>query len=388
MFFFWLKTAFLNQLRSGRFVAVLLLMIVTAVGALIFLSSLAVGVNDCMIDNSVSLYSGHIMGFHLPAELKKETLVVTGVKSVLQRVPYPGRLSSGTHRLPITLFTVDPVQEQQFTALWKMIIQGRYLEPGKPEIVISLDIAQQLGIGPGEDIVFNPSGAAVAKRLSVVGIYNTGREELDRDAAFCPAEVFSEQPGPWDCAVFLKPGSRPQAILDVLAEHGLKRAHFKSWTEMMPNLKQLTELNYLSMNLVICIVFGVVALGIACIFSIYIFKNIKEYGIMKSMGVRPEEIVLLISAEIVLVNLLALFLGCFVGVFSVLVVQKAGGIDLSHWTSHNQYFIVSGLVHPRLTAYSLLVPPGLALFFSFLASVWPCIMIIKQHTVDLLKTHG
>ncbi|MCF8109505.1 MAG: FtsX-like permease family protein, partial [Desulfohalobiaceae bacterium] len=130
------------------------------------------------------------------------------------------------------------------------------------------------------------------------------------------------------------------------------------------------------------------ALGITCIFSIYIFKNIKEYGIMKSMGVRPGEIVLLISAEIVLVNLLALFLGSLLGVFSVLVVQKTGGIDLSHWTSHNQYFIVSGLVHPRLTAYSLLFPPGLALFFSFLASVWPCIMIIRQHTVDLLRTHG
>ena len=57
------------MLRSGRSTAALSLMVVTAVATLIFLSALAVGVNDAMIRNTVELYGGHISGFNLPAAL-------------------------------------------------------------------------------------------------------------------------------------------------------------------------------------------------------------------------------------------------------------------------------------------------------------------------------
>jgi len=40
----------------------------------------------------------------------------------------------------------------------------------------------------------------------------------------------------------------------------------------MPDLKQLIDLNYISMSIVILLVFGVVSLGIACAFVIVILK--------------------------------------------------------------------------------------------------------------------
>lgn len=71
---FWTRTAFLFLLRSGRSTAVLSLMVVTAVSTLIFLSALAVGINDAMVRNSVSLYSGHISGFGLPVGLNNRKI--------------------------------------------------------------------------------------------------------------------------------------------------------------------------------------------------------------------------------------------------------------------------------------------------------------------------
>ena len=92
---FWWKIAFLFLFRSLRATGILSLMLLTAVAALIFLSALAVGVNDAMIRNSVSLYSGHITGFNIPDDIRKEALKVPGVAAVLKRMNIPGNSSSG-----------------------------------------------------------------------------------------------------------------------------------------------------------------------------------------------------------------------------------------------------------------------------------------------------
>ncbi|MEI6126984.1 MAG: hypothetical protein WCQ99_10585, partial [Pseudomonadota bacterium] len=80
---FRLKIASLFLVRSGRSTAALSLMVVTAVATLIFLSALAVGVNDAMIRNSVSLYGGHVSGFDLPSSLAPESLAAEGVAGIV-----------------------------------------------------------------------------------------------------------------------------------------------------------------------------------------------------------------------------------------------------------------------------------------------------------------
>ena len=66
----------------------------------------------------------------------------------------------------------------------------------------------------------------------------------------------------------------------------------------MPDLRQLIDLNYVSMSMVMVLVFGVVSLGIACAFVIFIMKHVREYGIMKAMGVTAGEMMRLIIMEI------------------------------------------------------------------------------------------
>jgi ABC-type lipoprotein release transport system permease subunit len=154
---------------------------------------------------------------------------------------------------------------------------------------------------------------------------------------------------------------------------------------MMPDLKQLIELNYVSMSIVMVLVFGVVSIGIACAFAISILRNLREYGIMKSMGMTPGETVFLIFSEVVLMNLAASVIGVLIGAAISLAVARTG-IDLSAFTSYNQYFIVSGVIYPRLTVFSLCLPPVLALAFSLFAAIWPVIIIIRGNIADILRS--
>jgi hypothetical protein len=61
------------------------------------------------------------------------------------------------------------------------------------------------------------------------------------------------------------------------------------------------------------------------------------------------------------------------------------GIDLTAFTSHNRYFAVSALIFPRLTAYSLGLPPALACLFSLAATIWPVAPVAGKKAAAVLR---
>ena len=383
---FWIKIAALFLLRSLRATAVLSLMVLAAVSTLIFLSSLAVGVNDAMVRNSVSLYSGHVTGVSLPGSVTGDDLKVEGVADVLKRVPVSGVLSHGSLGETITLIGVDPEAELRSTAIPRKIVEGAYPRKGEREAFISKVIADELKALPGDSILFTPFAAAGAPpiELTLSGTYKTGIEQLDRGIFFCPLDAIPSAPHTWSAAVFLETGVEPERIISAYADRFGKEVEFKSWAELMEDLRQLIDLNHISMGIVMVLVFGVVSLGIACALVIFILKSIREYGIMKAMGVTDRETAFLIVLEVILMSLSASIAGIIAGALAVYVVGKTG-IDLGGFTSHNRYFAVSGIVFPRLTSYSLLLPPLLAFLSGLAAAVWPTILVARRKAVDILR---
>lgn len=382
---FWIKTAFLFLFRSRRSTTALALMILSAVSTLIFLASLSVGINDAMIRNSVSLYSGHISGFGLPSSLKKERLYVEGVASVLRRVSIPGMLSYNDRVEMVTMIGVDPFKEWKSTAIWAKTIEGRYLQNGEQGVFLSKQLAEQLNTRTGATLRFSPRSHPSHIQLIVSGIYETGIDRLDRGIAFSPLEVIPVKTDTWSAAVFLNDGVDLEVVLADYRRKLPESRNFKSWGERMPDLQQLIDLEYLAMGIVMILVFGVVSLGIACAFVIFILKNLREYGIMKAMGVTPPEITLLIVIEVMLMNLAASFIGVLVGTLAVFIAGKTGGIDLTAFTSHNRYFAVSGVIFPRLTFYSLCLPPILSFLFSLASSIWPAVLVARKKAAEVLR---
>lgn len=380
---FWIKTAGLFLFRSRRMTLALGLMISFAVGTLIFISAIAVGINDSMIHNSTGLYSGHIAGVNLPATLSHEDLTVDGVASVLQRFQIPGTLHHQGKNEMVMLIAVDPDRELKSTAVWKKIVKGRYIENNTSEILINQATAERLNVIPGMEILFR-SGTSEYP-LSISGIFKTGIDQLDNNVAFCPVFLFSDRPATWDCAVFLEPASDLKAIMASYGRKGLLLYDLRTWKERMPDLMQLIELNRISMTFVMVLVLGVVCFGTACTFAIFIISSIREYGVMKAMGVTPGETIMLIFSEVVLMNLAASFFGAFGGFLIVFITSKTG-IDLSSFTSHNQYFVVSGLIIPRLTLFSFFLPSILAILFCLFSAVWPALIVIRQKPADILRS--
>lgn len=385
---FWIKIAALFLIRSKRTSIVLAAMVFIAVSSLIFMASLAVGVNDAMIKNSVGLYSGHISGYDIPGDIEKKDLWAPGIFNVLKRIHFTGFFSHNDKTEMISLIGVEPLQEKKTSAFWKKTIKGRFLENDKNEIFISETTSKRVGALPGDIVYFTGKHSAVPQALIVSGIYKTGIDQFDNGACFCTLNALVERNknDSWSAALFLKEGADMDLVLGRYKQHpGLKHVKFRTWKQMMPDLEQLISLNYFSMNIVIVMVFIIVSLGITCAFSIFILKSIREYGIMKVMGTTPGETIFLLVCEVCLINFFASAVGLLIGCIAVYWFQWTG-VDLTPYTSHNQYFIVSGVVYPRLTPYSLCLPPLSALLFSVPAALWPAVMIIRKNAVDILRS--
>ena len=385
---FWIKIAGIFLVRSKRTSIILTLMVISAVSTLMFLSSLAIGVNDAMIKNSTGLFSGHISGYKIPYNIEKKDLKVKGVATVLRRVQIPGVIHFEKKMETITLIAVEPENEIKTSAFWKKTIKGRFIHENRDEIFIGEPLAKRLGIVNGDRISFSQNFESSKKQFILSGIYKTGISRFDTGIFFCNIDKFKKEIHKnryfWNAGIFLNSSADLDIVLQEYQKKGFEYINFKTWKEIMPDLEQLIALNYFSMSIVIVIVFIIVSLGITSAFSIFILRSIREFGIMKVMGMTTKETIILLYWEIFLVNVAASAAGLILGVFVVLIFQKIG-IDLSAYTSHNQYFIVSGVIFPRLTSYSLYLPPIFALLFSFPAAIYPAFMVSRKNAAEILR---
>jgi ABC-type lipoprotein release transport system permease subunit len=380
---FWLRIAFLFVWRSWRSTMALTLMVLFSVAALIFLAALAVGTNDAMVRNSVGLLFGHIVAENLPSSVTKNDLAVNGVKGVLFRKSRPFVLGHGDGLETVSFVGMEPLQEKTFTVLWKKTIRGRYPRDGEKALFVSADVARRIGAHVGQVVNYGARPGVWDGKMVISGIYRTGIAQLDQGVVFCPLEALSFGSAPISAAIFLEDGVRPETVLRKYRAAGLGGV-FRAWTEFMPDLKQLIDLNFVSMAIVMALVFAIVSLSISCTFVIFILKNIREHGIMKAMGVTPLESACLIVSQIFLVTAAASAIGVVCGAVACLLVRRTG-IDLTSFTSHNQYFAVSGVIYPRLTLFSLCLPPLMAIAFGLVASVWPALFVIRRKAADILR---
>jgi ABC-type lipoprotein release transport system permease subunit len=369
--------------RSWRTTAVLSFMVVSAVAALVFLSALAVGTNDAMIRNSTGLFSGHIAGSGI-READAPLPQLPGVKQVLVRRQQQALLSANGRLEPVLLMGVDPAQEQATTAYWKKTVAGAFPTAHEEALFLSQETAKRLQLSAGDRVTLvNPQGAPL-KTLAVAGVYKTGITQLDQGLAFCPVGVLPTGPADLSVAVFLQADAPLEAIVSQYRRL-LPSAVFTPWTEFMPDLKQLIDLDSICMAIVVTLVFAIVSVGISCAFLIFTLKNLREHGIMKAMGLLSGDTALLLVAQIGMLTVAAAGVGTLVGAATVAVFAQIG-IDISAFTSHNQYFSVSGVLYPRLTALALFTPPLAAVVFGLAAAIWPITAIVRKNPADILRS--
>ena len=388
----WTYMAVRFILRHRRKTIATASFIILGTGILVFLHALTVGINDTMVLNTTRLHFGDAF-LDIPAEFGDAEPVVRSISAekevagALLRYRFSGLLTGGGMSVPAVLYAVKPELESAWTAIAPRMTSGKYPENHRPEILLGQNMAEKLHVIAGDSLSIVESSGAYLGGFRVSGVYRTEIPHFDNMIAYVPISAIGpdvHRQTPSEIAIFMGKRTNSDSIRERLLPLVPEGLRLQTWDELMPDLIQLIEMNEVAMRILILFVFILVGFGISNSFILTIVERYREFGILKAMGVTPKELVGLVFLESFMVCLAATLIGLFLG-WVLTVVVAVWGIDFSSLTSHNRYFIVTGLVRPRATLESIYWPGLLSILAAVVSAYLPTRLAAKKTTSETLR---
>ena len=269
---FWLRFATRSLARRRARSGITFGAIALGVGILTFLGAMMVAVGDAMVENTVSLHTGHVLvraedARALVARWKSIDALPDEVSGAPPRLSAPAMLVSAGGAAPVQLTGVMPEREAATTAVPRTITAGGYLRSG--------DAALQIVIGAGtaealeqvrETQLTVRFADGTARPAAVAGVFRTGIERFDGGMAYADIErLEAVAPGDagGDVPVFLHKGASSGEGMKLPRPLLAPGETATRWETLTPELEQLTRLNFVAMLIVIVLVVVIMAAGLS-----------------------------------------------------------------------------------------------------------------------------
>ncbi|MFA7382245.1 MAG: FtsX-like permease family protein [Desulfurivibrionaceae bacterium] len=398
-----LQIALRNILRHRRRSLLTVAAVAFSVFCLIVFQALMGGLHQKMMESALSLDTGAIQ-VHAAGFARNQTRLrplpnpkaitpafkAAGITRFAPRLKAPALIIAGHHSSSVYLSGIEPGQEASVTLIRQKIVRGTYqLAPG--QILISKGLADALDLRINDSMtlmVQSLFGQTRTGRFTVSGLFATGLDSFDQSHVYlslATAQTLLEA----EDSISEVAASCPPAQAAKLAGHlqqYLPAATYQvmAWQGLVPDLAQLMELNDATFRLLIIILFAIVAMGIANTMTTVIFERFREFGTLTALGATPGGIVSLVMTESLLLGLFAALAGSLTG-FGACVYLARYGIDLTNFTSANQYFVAGSVLKAVLTPADFILANAITLATSATAGLYPAWKASRLNPVKALS---
>ncbi len=375
---------------------------------LVFMMSLQLGMYGLMVDNSLKLFTGHIQvqapGFKDEQKMRQVVPdilpLAQSFREQLAGVMVAARgstfalVSSEDRSFGIAIFGVEPTFEPQVSSVPGLVKEGRYLESSDaPEIVVGRVLARNLRVDIGDELTLLGSGldgSFAASVVKVVGIFDSGVKDVDRNIAQIPIGLFQD--------TFFMEGAGHQVVivaddrerLPVLIPDvaGLLPSNSDlavlDWDQLQPGLKQAITADMASSFFMYFILVILVSFSVLNTQLMSVLERTREFGIVMALGLRPGKLGRLVLLETAIMGSIGLLLGAI-----------AGGL-LTAWFSNNgvvfpgmdemaAQFNLPARMYPKVSMLTLFGGPAIVFAFTLLAAIYPAIRLNWQNPVDSMR---
>jgi ABC-type lipoprotein release transport system permease subunit len=284
---------------------------------------------------------------------------------------------------PLAAFA-DPLDESDTDGAQELLIVG--------EIVLGRKLAHTLGVHPGDQVnvvTMAADGTMGNELFDVVGVFKNFSEMEDRSLGLIAQDDFQR--------LFRLPAGQVHEISlrmpsdSILTEKAAvvanltgDRGEVKTWREILPAIAQMIDFTRSVM-----VVFGFImyiGAGLLIMNStlMMVFERIHEFGVMKAIGLRPQQILALVLFETFWMSLAAGIAGIAAGAPLTLWIGKVG-IDLTSVAPDG--LSVSGTVmdpvmYARLTTESIYIPFAMLFLIAFASALYPA---VKAAVIEPVK---
>ena len=220
------------------------------------------------------------------------------------------------------------------SAISTRVAEGAWLDEDDPYgVVVGRRLARSLDLEIGGELIVLSQAAdgSIANDLYAVrGILQSVSDGVDRSTVFLNEAAFRE--------LFVLPSGAHRIVVRkpddielpaaVEAVQGLAPGlDTRSWRTLLPTLATYLDSANASMQIVSAVIYIVVAILILNAMLMAVFERIREFGVLKALGVEPRQVVWLIFVESGLQTGLALAVGVALAVPDAVV---PGGVRHRH----------------------------------------------------------
>ena len=398
--------AWRNIWRHPRRTILTIAAMVFADTLLVFMLGLQFGQYRMMIDNSLRIFTGQMQvqasGYHdephmyrsIPAADTLAQLIrnQAQIDAVSPRAYSFALVSSDTRTIGAQISGVDPQYEPRVSTIPGLIKQGRYLGGSSNEIVVGSILARNLKISPGDELTLLGSGrdgSIAATVAPVVGIFDSGTRDIDRQMLSMPIDTFREVFGMGDQAhSIIIGGNRDQADRIAAAAkaalQGEEDLVLLNWETLLPGLKQAIQADFTSAWFMYAVLIVLVAFGMLNTMLMSVLERTHEFGILLALGVRHGKLGRMIITESAVLAMTGMLLGMLTGGL-LSWYFLVNGFTYPGMEAMSERFNIPSVFHPEVSIRSLLPGPLAVFIATLLASLYPIWHMRKLRPIEALQ---
>ncbi len=310
------KMAWRNIWRNRRRSIVTMSAMTLALCMEILYSGLVTGYLQGMEDEVLNLEVGDIQVF--AGDYLDKPSIYTAIKDPdallarLDKLGYPASLrllggglaAAGEFSAGVALRGVDVAQDAKVTLIGEKVAEGTWLDPADLHgVVVGRRLAKTLEIKPGAELVILSQAAdgSLANDLYTVrGLLMGVADATDRTAIFMNAKAFRELlvfPEGAHQIIVRRPKNVELGAAAATVKDCVGKLTVKTWKELMPVVASMLESTQGLILIVFFIVYVAVGLLILNATLMAVFERIREFGVLKALGMGPLRVVNLILLE-------------------------------------------------------------------------------------------
>jgi len=400
MFKLILKMAWKNSfLRLSRTILVLI-MIAVSMSMMLAIEGLYDGMAENMINKNkrsesgdISIYAKdyrinkeikHFIKDALP--LKREIENIKSVQAVILRVNAEGLASTARKSSFASLNGIDVNAEEKFGKFSEFLHEGE-IDVSKRGALVGIELAKTLKLHIGSKIIFSTQdthGEINSIALKVKGIIQTTNIKLDTSAIFIDIKNMYKLLDITNAtASQISIMSEDTQLLELLKQK-YPQLDVKSFLELQPMMKMMQDMMFIFNSITFFIVMLVVFVGILGVMYVSILDRVREFGIMRGIGMAYKHIRIQIILESVILAFTGYIFGAIFGILFLLYLGEYG-LDLSSFADALESFGYETVLYASIK-FSYFTNTFFAIMAASVLSAWlPLRKIKKLNPIEVIK---
>jgi ABC-type lipoprotein release transport system permease subunit len=384
-----------------------LIAVIIGVWSMIFLGALMRGVADQFVSNGIKTLTGHIQVHHPgyrddpvvensmadPSEVEAAlTKSLPDGSQWAPRVRVNAVASNARHSTGVTMVGIDPPREAAISFIGGAITEGRYLNSDDPYgIVAGQALVDKFETQLGYKLVLmsqDTEGEIASRAFRIIGIYRAEMEATEKQFVFvtisAAQQMLKLHNGISEIAILLSAHGEVDQVAGVLrAKLPATKYEVHTWQELQPMVTAILKIYDFFIYIWFLVVFIAMGFGIVNTTLMAVFERIREFGLLKALGMKPRWIIQEVIIESFFLLILGMVIGNALGFLSVFALSGSG-IDLSALAAGTEYWGMSRIIYPSIMGQDVIMANLVVFFLGLVVSLYPAVKAARFTPVEAL----